>query len=236
MQLLSLRHKFEWSDDFIGGGSFGVSASEADPWVITDTSAAGAPTYQRLDLGESTIAGALGTARLAFSSDVEVQNLCLSFGDLLAFDIDKLHGFECRIKQNQATKDATTTLAFGVAGDRNDAIDTIAKAALFRLAGLTAVNTVVCESDDGTNNNDDIDTSDVLANAFKVFRIDFTDLSNVKFYMEDSGGSLVRVVTGTTFDMSNYDAGVQPFFQLQKTSDSNTDGIDIDYVQLWGVR
>ena len=227
-----------FEDDFIGGGTL-TTVGQYDPWVITDTSSAGTPTYTRLDHGETAGVFRPGVAQLAFDSQTEAQNVCLSFGDKLAFDITTLRGFECGVRFVATTgsqKDSNTTFACGVTGDRNDTIDTIAYASLFRLAGAGTL-AVVCESDDGTNNNDDIATGFTMTDTvWCKFKIDFSKLTDVKYYAGLSTGQLRRVATGTTFDMSNYAAGLQPFFQLQKASDNNTDLVQIDYVRLWGVR
>lgn len=234
--MAGIQDYWEFVDDFLGGGTFGT-ATAYDPWVITDTSSSGTPTYTRLDHGESTGDFAPGVARLAFDSQSEPQNVCLSWGDKLAFDANKVRGFECRVRQSQVTKDAATTFAFGLTGDRNDAIDSIAIAAVFRLAAASASNAVVVESDDGTNNNDDVATGQSLSNTWKRFRIDFSNgLSDVRFFMDDGNGSLVRVAAGTRFDLSNHTGALQPLFQLQKASDANTDAVEIDYVKIWGVR
>lgn len=235
--MAGIQDYWEFCDDFLGAGTFGTSASENDPWLVDDTSAAGTPTYERVDHGESAGDYAPGVAKLQFASNSEVENLCLHFGDKLCFDIDKIKGFECRVRQGQATKDAATTLALGLAGDRNDDIDTMAIGALFRLSSGSADNSVVVESDDGTNNNDDKSTGQTLSNSWKRFKIDFSNgKSDVRFFMEDDNGSLVRVAASTTFDMSNHSGGLQPIFQLQKTADANTDSVEIDYVKVWGVR
>lgn len=228
-----------FEDDFLGGGTFST-AGQYDPWAIADTSSAGTPTYTRLDHGETAGVFRPGVAQLAFDSQNEAQNVCLSFGDKLAFDITTLRGFECGLRFVAATgsvKDANTTLAFGVTGDRNDTIDTIAYAALFRLASGSASNVMVVESDDGTNNNDDVATGFTLTDTvWGKFKIDFSKLTDVKFYAGLSTGAMRRVGQATTFDMSNYAAGLQPFFQIQKGADTTTDLVQIDYVRLWGVR
>jgi hypothetical protein len=125
-----------------------------------------------------------------------------------------------------------------LASARNDAIDTIGEAALFR---AIANNSLVVETDDGTNNNDDVATGLTLGAAWKRFEINFAERvstmeppslslgrpSNVGFYGANDNGSLRRVASGTRFDMSNYSSGLQPFFQLQKTADTNTDNLDV---------
>jgi hypothetical protein len=225
------RHEWEFFDDFLGGGTFGATPTAFDPWDITDTSAAGTPTYTRLDHGESTGAFALGVAELSHDTQAEAQNVCLSWGDKLALDLDKMRGFECRIRQGQATADATTQIAWGMSGDRNDTIDTMAVAAIFRIVGGDSTTNIVLETDDASENNDDIASGTTLVAAWKICRIDFTDKTDIKFYVNDA-----RVGSATTFGMANHTGGVQPFFQLQKASDANADSVEIDYVRLWGVR
>jgi len=215
--------------DFRGHLAFPATASGVGtPWTIADTSSAGAPTFGGL---------AGGGYRMAFASNTEIENLCLYFGDVLAFDIDDLIRFWAIVK-TVATLDTATSLAFGLTGARNDAIDSIAQAALFRCIGD---NNVVVESDDGTNDNDDVVTGMTLGAAWKRFEINFAERntsrdapslslgrkSNIGFYMSNDLGQLRRVAPNTRFDMSNYTAGLQPFFQLQKTSDNNTDNLDI---------
>ena len=228
---VDISHKWEWSDEFYGGGTLPTSAAAGQHWLIDDTSAAGTPTYVYVD-GSTT-----GEVAIDLSSDSEVQNVCLHFGDVLCFDIDKIQYFETRVKMNQAAADSATQFAFGLTGDRNDAIDSVAQAAIFRVVGADSTTAVVVESDDGTNDNNDVATGSTLVNAYKRFLIDFSQgTSDVRFYMDDANGSLTRVASGTTFDMSNYTSSLQPFFQIQKTADTNTDGFTIDYVYLTGNR
>lgn len=228
---LDLRHKWEWIDDFIGGGIFGEAATAFDPWVVKDTSSAGTPTYTRLDHGESAGAFSPGVAELSFDSGAEVQNVCLHFGNKLAIDFDKLITLETRVRMGQSAVDATTMFAFGISGDRNDAIDTMAINALFRVVGADSTTNVVLETDDASENNDDIASGTTLINAWKYFKIDFTDKADVTFWINDA-----RVGSATTFDMTNHTGGIQPFFQLQKTSDNNTDSVEIDLIKLAGNR
>lgn len=226
--MAGIQDYWEFCDDFLGGGTL-TTSGQGDPWVFTAT---GSGTAVYVD------GSASGEISVDNESTGEVQNSCISFGDKLAMDIDKIQGFECRVKMNQAALDATTSLAFGLAGDRNAAIDSIAQAALFRVIGGDSTTAVVVESDDGTNDNNDVATGQTLINAYKTFKIDFSQgTSDVRFYMTgDNNSVLKRVATGTTFDMSNYTGSLQPFIQLQKTSDTNTDGVTIDYIKVWGTR
>jgi len=221
-------NKVIYHDDFLGHGALSSSQSDSD-WLIDDTSSSGTPTYTKGGIG--------GEATLALASTPEVENVCLHHGDDLNFDIDQLQRVTFRVKMGQAALDSASQVAFGVCSARNDAIDSIAEQACFRVIGGDDTTAVVCESDDGSNNNDDVATGQVLINAYKRFVIDFSGgKSDVKFYMDNGSGALVRVAASTTFDMSNYSAGLQPFVQIQKTSDANTDSVVIDYVRIESNR
>jgi hypothetical protein len=174
------------------------------------------------------VGGVNGEATLAFDTEEEAQNVCLFQSDVLNYDIDKLMRIELAVKTS-ATLDSATSLAFGLASARNDAIDSIAAHASFRLIGS---NAVVVETDDSVTDNDDVATGVSLADTYKRFVIDFSGgKSNVRFYVDGA-----QVAANTTFDMSSYSAGLQPYVQLQKTADTNTDSVTVDYVKIVSRR
>ena len=210
----------EYVEDFLGPQTLTASPTNSDQWDIADTSSAGTPTY--------TVGGINGEATLAFDSQAEIQNVCLFKSDVLNFDIDTIHSIELRVK-TVATLDSATSLAFGLCSARNDAIDSLAAHASFRLIGS---NSLVVETDDSVNDNDDVATGATLGSTYKRFVIDFAGgKSDVKFYVDGA-----RVAASTTFDMSNYSAGFQPYVQIQKTADANTDSVVIDYIKIVSKR
>lgn len=210
----------EYVEDFLGPQTLTASPAGSDQWDIADTSSAGTPTY--------TVGGINGEATLAFDSQSEIQNVCLFKSDVLNFDIDAIHSIELRVK-TVAALDSATSLAFGLCSARNDAIDSLAAHASFRLIGS---NSLVVETDDSVNDNDDVATGATLGSTYKRFVIDFAGgKSDVKFYVDGA-----RVAASTTFDMSNYSAGLQPYVQIQKTADANTDSVVIDYIKIVSKR
>lgn len=210
----------EYVEDFIGPQTLTTSPAGSDQWDIADTSSAGTPTY--------TVGGINGEATLAFDSQSEIQNVCLFKSDVLNFDIDTIQSIELRVK-TVAALDTATSLAFGLCSARNDAIDSLAAHASFRLIGS---NNLVVETDDSVNDNDDVVTGATLGTTYKRFVIDFAGgKSDVKFYVDGA-----RVAASTTFDMSNYSAGFQPYVQIQKTADTNTDSVVIDYIKIVSKR
>lgn len=208
-----------FEDDFWGADTY-ATAGQGSPWAIADTSAAGAPTYANVS------PSATGEVALTLASTSEVENVCLSFGDVLPFDIDNLQSFEARVKVSGCT--SGTTIAWGLASARNDTPGSISARALFRMTGATSTTAVTVETDDNVTDSGLISSGATLSTVYKKFFIDFTGgKSNVKFMIDGA-----RVAASTTFSMSGYTASLQPFFQIQKTSSANTDAITIDYVRV----
>lgn len=209
-----------YSDDFLGAGILSATPSH-DSWLLVDTSASGTPVATR--------GGVNGIATLGFDNTSEVQNVMLGHGDNLGFDIDLVDQIEIGLFLGQATVDSATSIAFGLGSAQADDPDALAAAALFRCVGSTAI---VLETDDGLLDNDDVATGKTLGQTLTKFVITFAaGKSNVKFYI---GGD--RVAASTTFDMSNYSGAFQPYFQIQKTADTNTDSVKIDYVKIVSKR
>ena len=208
-----------FEDDFWGADTYST-AGQGTPWAIADTSAAGSPTYA------SVTPSATGEVALTMAATSEVENLCLSFGDTLCFDIDNVVSFEARVKVSGCT--SGTTLGFGLCSARNDTIGSITARANFRMTGATSTTAVTVETDDNVVDSGLISTGATLATVYKKFYIDFSGgKSNVKFFIDG-----VRVAGSTVFSMANYTASLQPFFQIQKAANTNVDAITIDYVRV----
>lgn len=209
----------EFVDDFWGADTYST-AGQGSPWAIADTSAAGSPTYA------SVTPSATGEVALTLASTSEVENVCLSFGDTLCFDVDNIESFEARVKVSGCT--TGTTISWGLASARNDTVSTISNRALFRMTGATSTTAVTVETDDNTTDSGLISTGATLATTYKRFFIDFSGgKTNVKFYIDG-----VRVAASTTFSLTGFSASFQPFFKIQKTASTNVDSITIDYVKV----
>jgi len=202
-------------DDFIGGATLAATVGEG-LWKITDTSSAGTPTYTK----DAAAHG--GVVTLAFDSQNEVQNVCLDFGDKLQFDIDSLIEVEFRVR-TVATLAASSTLTFGLQTNRADDTDTTTNNAQFKLVGS---NSVVVETDDNVRDNDDIATGQSLVATFRRFVISFAaGKGDVRYFIDGD-----RVASATLFNMSSATGQFQPFVQIQKTANANTNSVSIDYI------
>ncbi len=216
-----MKRTYQWLDQFIGHRVYSPTAGSnvGHVWKITDTSSTGTPTYVPASSGRGVT--------LSFDSQAEIQNVCLSLADYLAFDIDDLLYARFIVEMGQASIDSATSLAFGLCSARNDAIDSLTNHASFRLIGSASTTLVYVETDDGTTDKDDIATGKTLINVAKEFYIDLSDKASVKFLI---GGE--PVARSTTFDMSAATGSLQPYLQLQKTADANTDSVTLREVEI----
>lgn len=216
-----MRRTICWEDYFMGHRVYSATAGSniGHNWKITDTSSAGTPTYTPVDNATDSNGG----VAVAFDATSEVQNVCLNFADVLGWDIDRLIDVTFRVKMNQAAVNAATSFAIGLQGDRNDAIDSIAYHASFRVIGADSTTNLVVESDDGTTDKDDIATGTTLINVYKDLMISFANgTSDVRFFVDGQ-----PVAESTTFNMSAYTGCLQPYAQLQKTAATPTDGFTV---------
>lgn len=219
---MNIRNFFEWLEDFFGSGTFTATAADNAPMLIKDTSSSGTPTYAYVDGSES------GEIKLTFDNTNEVQIITLYQGNNLQFDIDKIREVTFRLKVGQ-TNDSATTLVFGLAGDQNDAPDSVAQNCWFKASGG---NTVVLETDDGTTDTDDVATGQSLGTTHKDFTISFAcGKSDIRFFIDGQ-----PVGQGQTFSMANYSGSLQAFLQFQKTADTNVDSVTVDMIQVRGIR
>lgn len=210
----------EYVDDFFGtSATFPTSADPATPWLVTDTSSAGTPTYVRN----------ASNAVLTLASTSEVENVCLSHGDALSFDIDDLLSVEMRVKVSGCT--SGTTIAWGMGSARNDDPTAMTALALFKMTGATSTTDVTVETDDNVTDTAPVSSATSLSTTFKRFVIDFSNKSDIKFYIDGN-----RVARSTTFTMAGYTSNLQPYIQIQKTSSANTDAVTVDYVKIIAKR
>jgi hypothetical protein len=210
----------QFVEDFLGDG--------IDPFD-------GTVRWHLVDVGNATEAlvanGANGQFLLHLAATSEAEDAVLYMGDQKPFDVGSGLIFETRV--NMAVAPGTGVCAvFGMAGSHNLAKDSVTEAAWFRFDA-----SLVCkvESDDTTNNNDDVATGHTaVAGTYDIYRIDFTTLTDVKFFINGA-----RVASGTTFDMSNLTAGeqqMQPYFSLDKASGTGLGDINIDYIKIFSNR
>jgi hypothetical protein len=210
-------------DDFLGAAG-GSVFDATQKWQVVDV---GALATAAIVANSSN-----GQFLLHIATTDEAEDAVLYHNDQLMFDVGNGLIFETKV--NMAVAPGTGVEGvLGMAGPHNLDKDTVANAAWFK---FDASMVCVAESDDTTNNNDDVATGvTVVAGTYNIFRIDFTTITDVKFFIDG-----VRVSTGTTFDMSNLSAAeqqMQPYFSMDKAGGLAALGdMNIDYVKIWSNR
>lgn len=215
-------------DDFLGNQFITATATAPGPWAKCDTSSAGAPTLQGV-ASEPT-----GAVKGLLANTNEAEYLTLYWGDILGILATKIRRFACRIKSTAIT--TAEDLVFGLAGARNDTLDSVAVNAWFKLA---ATSSILVETDDAVTDDDDNDTGlDITAATYKEYAIDFRQgLSDVRFYVGDSDVRMTRVLKGTTFSLAGAAATyLQPIFEIQKSTGTTVPSFTLDYVEIEYVR
>lgn len=215
-------------DDFLGFELLQTEAGSAGVWstveVLLNTAIA-------LAADEAN-----GAVSLALDADVNAEDAVLYWGDQKGISLKHLAIIEFRARIS-VLPTLTSQIVLGMAGDHNLDKDALTESAWFKFDGSGAV---LCETDDTTNNNDDI-ASGVTATAAqtKIYRIDFTDLTNVLFFIDGVHVASPGSGTDTTFDMSNLtdaEAVMQPYFSLDKGADAGLGTLLLDYVRIWSNR
>lgn len=195
----------------------------------------GTTKWNVVDVGHATEAivadSSNGQFLLHLTADNEAQDAVLYHGDNKTFDLGNGLIFEARV-DIAVTPGTGVCAVFGMAGDHNLDKDSVTEHAWFR---LQAAASILVETDDTTNDNDDKDTGfDITNGTYRVYRIDFTNLADVKFFVDGN-----RVLKSTQFDMSNLSAAeqqMQPYFSLDKASGTGLGDINIDYVKIFSKR
>lgn len=209
-----------FEEDFFAVGTLPTALTAGMAWKITDTSAAGTPTYAPVS------PSATGEVALTLAATSEIENVCLDFGDILPFDIDNLLSAEFRVKVSGCT--SGTIITWGLQSARNDDTNSTTNNVQFKMIGATSTTAVVVETDDNVNDINTIATGQTLATVYKRFYIDFSGgKSNVKFYIDGQ-----RVAASQVFNMVNATSSLQPFVQIQKAANTNVDSVTIDYIRV----
>ncbi len=218
-ETLITTYPLEFKEDFLGTA------------LLTD----GTTIWNKVDVGAATEGlvadSSNGQFLLHLANNNEDEDAVLYQGDNKTFDVGNGLIFETRV--DMAVAPGTGVCAvFGMCGDHNLDKDTVTEAAWFRFDA-----SLVCkvETDDTTNNEDDKATGHTaVAGTYDIYRIDFTTISDVKFFINGS-----RVASDTTFDMSNLSASeqqMQPYFSLDKTGNTSLGDMNIDYVKIFQNR
>lgn len=128
---------------------------------------------------------------------------------------------------------AAVDIDFGLASDDHATdFESIAEFVAFHLDGADL--SLKIQSDDGTTDTAAVDTTvDLVDDTFYAFKIDYNDLTDVKFYYRAIGGTTwTQLASGTTFDVSDASANWTPIVMVEKTSDDTTADVRVDRIRV----
>lgn len=210
-------------------------------YIPADHGTAGPSEWKKTVSGEGAITSNGDSVRLELTSGSGAGLAELALGDKLPFLLSDL--IRARfIAKCSSISAAEVQVSFGMASAINGtATDSLAANAMFRGIGS---NTIVLESDDGTNDNDDVASGLSFDADWQDFLIDFTQTqqkmppavslgtgSNVRF--EGTNGQIRRTAgEAQLFDMSNYTGKLQPFARVQKASGTGVVTLDIKLIEV----
>ena len=170
-----------------------------------------------------------GVLRLPLDSTSEAQESGVYWNDQRPLVLNQ--GLVCEMGISLQTLPTLLGIGvWGLAGNKNAVADTVAESIWFRVDGSGAITV---ESDDTANEQAVISTGVTFtAGQKKIFRIDCTTITDIKFYIDG-----VNVAAGTTFNMSTVPTlALQPYIHLAKASGAGLGVIDVDFIRLWQHR
>ncbi len=197
-----------------------ATASNQTTSVVNRT--AGSPLVQRV----ANTAWGEGIAQLSATN--EVNDVFYTTGDQL--QIPAIAGFHlwCRAKVGTVTTAQTAIIGLGSAFDTT--LSNIVSNLWFRLSASLAVT---IEGDDGTTDTDAQAASPattLVADTYYVFHIDATNLSAVKFFIDDVSMGTVSVPLLSASTPLQFIGG------LKKASGTGTITMTIDYWRIKATR
>jgi hypothetical protein len=223
-ETLENTYPLQFIEDFLGAAGNGPF-DDSTVWGILEVGTSTNPTVEIVGNSSS------GQFLLHLAADGEAEDVVLDHNDNLNFDVGNGLIFEARV--DMAVSPGTGVCAvLGMSGPHDLDKDTTANAAWFRMDASLVVKV---ETDDTVLENDDIATGvTAVAGTYNIYRIDFTDITDVKFFIDG-----VRVAASTTFNMTNLSAAeqqMQPYFSLDKASGTGLGDMNIDYVKIFSNR
>jgi hypothetical protein len=208
------------SEDFTGPGHAVPAAGSPSvgyAWVKKIVGAA-PPTV-------AVVANAAGgVMACTLTADSQKQDAAIYTDDKLNFDMTKSAWIEFRIA-NQVLPTGNAQIVFGLQSAWIDGPDNASFYAQFSQSASGLVN---LRTKDGVNTTSVSSGVTMVAGAYRIFRIDCTDPTNVRFFIdgaEVSGSQLSFAATGA-------DAILQPYASVYKASGTGVGTLYIDRIAV----
>ncbi|NVO13893.1 MAG: hypothetical protein HXX10_07640 [Rhodoplanes sp.] len=216
---------FYYEDDFVGAGkqAFATTGTQGLDWIKKIVGAA-PPTLA----GVANAAG--GQVQAALTSTSEKQEATLYWADNLQIDMTKGACFEARVKLPVLPSIAGVQAVWGLSSAWADGPDNASYYAEF---GVNGSGALLLRSRDGVTTNSKATATTLLATDWHIFRMDATDVTDVKFFVD---GVQQNVNNGLAFAATGANAILQPYFGVYKASGVGVGTLLVDYIRLWSNR
>ena len=234
IETLLAQYPIQFYDDFLGAYLQKYTAAE-DTHALWQTVETNLNTAIELKADELN-----GVVNLIVDADDNAEVACLHWGDQESLSIERGLIFEARVAFSTLPTTGTETLqaVWGLAGAHNATMDSIDCNAWFRLES-SAQTALLWETDDNVTDDDDNAasvtlTAGTMAAQGKIYRIDCTDTSAVKFFVDGE-----QVGSGDMSGLTGAIGNVQPYFCVSKAlsvANTGTGTMQIDYVKIWQKR
>jgi len=214
-----------FADDFLGAGSAAIpAAGSAENGVFWTSKIVGAapPT-----VGAVTN-GAGGQMQLALTSASQKQDAALYPGDVLNFDVTKGLVWEARVKLSVTP----TTSVQAIMGLQSAWIDGPDNASYYLEFAASASGALLVRKKDGVATTSAAAGVTLATSDWAILRIDTTDVTAVRFYIN----GVETTNSGVSFGATGANAVLQPYFAMYKASGTGVGTMIVDYVKIWTNR
>ncbi|QCG93957.1 hypothetical protein E6C67_08390 [Azospirillum sp. TSA2s] len=213
-------------DDFLGADTVVPAAGSAESgmdWVKKIVGAA-PPTVA----GVSSAIG--GQLACTLTSTSEKQDAVLYWGDNKGLDATKGLVFETRVKLSVLPSASGVQAVWGIASDW---IDGPNNNTCYLTFGATANGSVLIRAYDGVTTTSAASGVTLTTADWAIFRIDATDVTDVKFFIN---GAQVSTTGQVNFAATGTLAVLQPYLGCYKPSGTGVATLTADYVKAWANR
>ena len=213
-----------FEDDFIGAGhTAGIPAagspSAGYAWVKKIVGAA-PPTVAIVSNGAG------GVVSLALAATSEKEDAALYMNDQLTFGVTKNLMFEARAAFHVVPSAAGVEIVFGLMAAWIDGPDNNTFYVRF---GATASGAINCQAFDGTTTYSVASGITMVADAYHVFRIDCTDVTDIAYYID---GARVNGKGTVKFAATGASAVLQAYASAYKASGTGVGTLYLDAITV----
>lgn len=213
-------------EDFTGPGfsTIPTTATAGCAWIKKLIETGGTPAVAPV------ANAACGIIRLSLDATSEKQEATFYAADVLNWDMTKSAIFEARIANHVVPSAAAVEVVFGLHSVWIDGPDNAGFYADFQQLASGVVN---MRTKDGVQTLAASSGVTLVVDVFRIFRIDATDPTNVRFFID---GIEVSTKGQFSFAATGASAILQPYISVYKASGVGVGTLDVDMIQVGSNR